>query len=190
MTPAAIGPNAILQTAHAIEAQGGRPLVERVFAAAGLLALLRDPPEKMVPQETAIALFQALRDTLAPDIAREVASDAGHRTGAYILANRIPAPARALLRVLPPRLATPLLLRAVAAHAWTFAGSGRVEVFAGNPARIEIHHNPLALSNCDWHRSVLETLFRALVAADCHVTETACCHTGAGACVFSISMGR
>src|SRR6056297_2835466 len=134
---ARVGPNAILQTAAALEAQGGRALARQVFDAAGLGALLDDPPAAMVPEAQAAALMRALHATLPPDTARRVSHDAGHRTGDYILQNRIPAPARALLRVLPARLAAPILLRAVAAHAWTFAGSGRVEIGAGRSAAVD-----------------------------------------------------
>jgi len=186
---ALVGPNAILQTAVALEAQGGRALARQVFDAAGLGALLEDPPAAMVPEAQAAALMRALHATLPPDTARRVSHDAGHRTGDYILQNRIPAPARALLRVLPARLAAPILLRAVAAHAWTFAGSGRVEIGAGRSARLLIHDNPLAMRGSDWHRAVLEVLFQRLVHPRARVRQSASCAEGARACVFEIGIG-
>lgn len=185
---ALVGPNAILQTAAALEAQGGRALARQVFEAAGLGALLDAPPAEMVPEEHAAALLRALHATLPPDTARRVSRDAGRRTGDYILQNRIPAPARALLRVLPARLAAPILLRAVAAHAWTFAGSGRVEIAQGRPARLMIHDNPLAVAGSDWHRAVLEELFRRLVHPRAAVRQAASSAEGARACVFEISL--
>ena len=185
-----VGPNAILQTAAALDAQGGRALARQVFAAAGLGALLDAPPEAMVPEAQAVALMRALHATLPPEAARRVSREAGRRTGAYILRHRIPAPARGLLRLLPARLAAPLLLRAVAAHAWTFAGSGRVEIAGGDPARLMIHDNPLAVRGSDWHRAVLEVLFQSLVHPRARVTQTASCATEAGACTFEIATGR
>ena len=187
MAVAVVGPNAILQTAAALEAQGGRPLARQVFDMAGLGALLDAPPADMVPERAAAALMRALADTLPPDAARGVSAEAGRRTGAYILRNRIPAPARAVLRLLPARLAAPLLLRAVAAHAWTFAGSGRVEIVSGRPARLMIRDNPLAVAGSDWHRAVLETLFQDLVHPRARVVQTACCATGDAACTFEIA---
>ena len=190
MTAAVVGPNAILQTAAALEAHGGRALVRRTFGVAGLAALIDSPPEAMVPQDMAASLFRAVEDTLPADGARQVAIDAGRRTGAYILHNRIPAPARLLLRVLPAGLAGPLLLRAVAAHAWTFAGSGRVAIHHGPPARLEIHDNPLAMARCDWHRAVLETLFRRLVHPGIAVTESTCRRDGVAVSVFEFRRAR
>ena len=185
-----VGPNAILQTAAALDAQGGRALTRRVFAAAGLGALLDAPPEAMVPEGQVAALMHALHATLPSDIARRVSRDAGRRTGDYILRHRIPAPARGMLRLLPARVAAPLLLRAVAAHAWTFAGSGRVEIVSARPARLMIHDNPLAVRGSDWHRAVLEGLFQSLVDPRAQVVQTASCAEGAGACIFEIVTGR
>jgi len=187
MAPAVVGPNAILQTAAALEAQGGRALARQVFDMAGLGALLDDPPAEMVPEEKAAALLRVLHAVLPPWIARRISREAGRRTGAYILQNRIPKPARAVLRLLPARLAAPLLLRAVAAHAWTFAGSGRVEIVSGSPAQLMIRDNPLAVAGSDWHRAVLETLFRDLVHPRARVVQTACCATGDAACTFEIA---
>ena len=184
-----VGPNAILQTAAALEAQGGRALARQVFDVAGLGALLDDPPEAMVPEREAAALMRALHATLPSGTAARVSRDAGRRTGEYILQNRVPAPARAVLWLLPARLAAPILLRAVAAHAWTFAGSGRVEIMAGRPARLMIHDNPLAVAGGDWHRAVLEVLFQRLVHPRATVRQSACSAEGARACVFEIGIG-
>jgi len=184
-----VGPNAILQTAAALEALGGRALARQVFDAAGLGAMLDDPPEAMVPEAQAAALLRAVHAVLPPETATRVSREAGRRTGEYILRNRIPAPARAVLRVLPARLAAPLLLRAISAHAWTFAGSGRVEIVPGREARLMIHDNPLAVAGSDWHRAVLEVLFRGLVHPGARVTQGACGAGGAGPCVFEIGIG-
>ncbi|MFB9151345.1 bacteriochlorophyll 4-vinyl reductase [Roseovarius ramblicola] len=185
---ARVGPNAILQTAAALEAQGGRALARQVFEVAGLGALVDDPPGSMVPEGQAAALMRALHATLPPDTAARVSYDAGRRTGDYILQNRIPAPARTLLRLLPARLAAPILLRAVAAHAWTFAGSGRIEIAPGRPVRLMIHDNPLAVAGSDWHRAALEVLFRRLVHPRAAVRQAASCAGGDGPCVFEISL--
>jgi divinyl protochlorophyllide a 8-vinyl-reductase len=186
---ARVGPNAILQTVAALEARGGRALAERVLGHAGCAGYLDAPPEEMIPEQAAAAVLRALPACLAPTEARAVARDAGARTGGYILRHRIPAPAQLLLRALPARLAAPILMRAMAAHAWTFAGSGQVRVEAGRPARILIHANPLAVPGCDWHCAVFETLFQRLVSAKCAVREVSCCARGAAACVFVIETG-
>lgn len=183
---ARVGPNAILQTAEALRARGGDALARQVFAAAGLAARLVTPPTEMVPEGEAARLHRACCRTLAPAEAEAAARDAGLRTAAYILRYRIPRPARWLLRALPPGLATRLLLAAIARHAWTFAGSGRVVVTPGRPAVIEIAANPLATPGCPWHRGVFEGLVRTLVDRGTEVRETACTARGAPACRFEI----
>ncbi|MBK5927407.1 bacteriochlorophyll 4-vinyl reductase [Rhodobaculum claviforme] len=185
-----IGPNAILQLLPVLEAEGGRALRDRMLAAAGLTA----PPSDagMMDEAPAAAMHQALRREL-PDRAPELARAAGLATGDYILAHRIPKPAQALLRRLPVPVAAWLLARAIAQHSWTFAGSGRFEVLSTRPLAFRILDNPVVRGEhadhaiCDWHCAVFERLFTTLVHPDYAVRETACCATGAPACVFEIT---
>ena len=184
-----VGPNAILQTVAALEARGGEALVERVLAHAGCARYLEAPPAEMIPEAEAAAVLRALPACLSPIEAAAVARDAGARTADYIMRHRIPKPAQLVLRALPARLASPLLLRAMAAHAWTFAGSGQVRVEPRRAARILVHANPLAVPGCDWHCAVFETLFRRLVSARSTVREVSCCARGAAECGFVIETG-
>jgi divinyl protochlorophyllide a 8-vinyl-reductase len=80
---------------------------------------------------------------LLPATANQVLEESGARTAAYVIRNRIPAPIRTLLRILPPRPAARLLLAAIARHSWTFAGAAAFSYqlrptptvrLAGNPA--------------------------------------------------------
>ena len=187
MTVAVIGPNAVIQLGEALRAAGLGRLAEDVFTAAGHQDWLAAAPEAMVPEGEVARLHAALW-SMAP-AAGELARDAGARTGDYILANRIPRPARMLLGILPPGLAELLLLKAITAHAWTFAGSGRFAVEAGTPARFAIHANPLARADgagrCIWHEAVLTRLWQQLVAPEAFVVETECGH-GTGACRFAV----
>lgn len=164
-----IGPNAVLQTEAALREAGGAALAERVFARAGLSHLLVEPPSEMIDQSIPRALFGALFEDLPRSQALQLAHRAGALTGQYILANRIPAPVRTLLRALPARFAAPLLLAAITRHAWTFAGSGVCTAEAGRPARITIRANPLAMPECAWHVGVFEVLFASLVSPHAQV---------------------
>lgn len=161
---AVIGPNAVLQTEAALVEAGGYPLAAKVFAAADLSQLLVDRPGEMIDEAIPKALFAALFATLPRHDALRLAHRAGELTGAYILRNRIPGPVSSLLKLLPARIAAPLLLRAICKHAWTFAGSGACSVKPGAPSRIEIQNNPLAMPGCAWHVGVFEVLFGALVS--------------------------
>lgn len=186
-----VGPNAVLQLAAALRAAGGEAQARRVFAAADLLPLLATPPERMVDQRVATRLNGALRETLPRGAAERIAVDAGRRTADYLLAHRIPRPARWAMRALPPRPAARLLLRAMTANAWTYAGTGRVRAHAGDPCVLEIRGNPLAQpGGCPWHRGVIERLFRALVFSDAELRHTSCCADGACACRFEITLTR
>jgi divinyl protochlorophyllide a 8-vinyl-reductase len=199
--PARIGPNAITRVAEALRQFGGRALAEAVFARAGLEHHLRTPPERMVDERDVIGLHHALRATLDVAEVDRIAREAGERTAAYLLAHRIPRPVQAVLRRLPAPLAARALLRAIGAHAWTFAGSGHFEASApgwraasrgGRPVRLALHDNPTCRGvrtespACAYHAAVFERLFATLVHPDARATETACSAAGGDACRFEV----
>lgn len=184
--PARIGPNAVLQVAAALRALEGEAAARRAFAACGLQTMLARPPAAMIDQRAAAALHRAVRETLPADRARAVAREAGRRTADYLIANRIPKAVATALRLCPPRIAVPLLIRAIGRNAWTFVGSGRMRARLGRPALIEIEDNPLAAAPCEWHAATFERLFQRLAAPGAAVRETACCGAGAPACRFEI----
>lgn len=181
-----VGPNAVIQLAAALREGFGEAVAERVFSQAGLAQSLIEPPAEMVDEAAVARLFRALFAALPAVQAERAAAEAGLRTARYLLANRIPGPARLALKTLPAPLAADFLLRAISRNAWTFAGSGQVRVHAGAPSVIEIQANPLAMPGCPWHIGVFEGLFRALVAPDASVYHPQCCFAGAAACRFEI----
>jgi divinyl protochlorophyllide a 8-vinyl-reductase len=206
-----IGPNAVTRLAEALDELAGAPVTDAVFGAAGLLRYRQAPPSTMVDEAVVTALHAALRNSLAPTDAATVALRAGSLTGEYLLANRIPAPVRALLRALPAPWAARLLVRAMAQHAWTFAGSGafsavvlsgrsgsvvtaRPEAGSGHPRlRLAVSNCPLCRGAtapapvCDYFAATFERLFTALVSSSATVRETDCQATGASACRFEVS---
>lgn len=186
-TPARIGPNAVTQLAAALGARAAP-----VFAAAGRSAWLECPPEAMLEEAPVARLHQALRAALPADEAALLLAEAGRRTADYLLAHRIPRPAQRVLRALPPRPAAWLLLRAIRAHAWTFAGSGRFAARAGNPTVVTLHANPFCAREhalhpvCAWHAAVFQRLFHALVSPGACAVETRCCAQGDASCRFEL----
>lgn len=187
-TQGVIGPNAILQLVPVLERAGGPGMVRHLMDVAGVRAL--PDGSQMIPETQAGALHRALRAEY-PDQAPALAAEAGRLTAEYILAHRIPRPAQRILRVLPARMAAPLLSRAIASHAWTFAGSGAFH--ARSPWRFQITANPVIRGEhstaplCSWHAAVFQGLYRALVAPDCTCEEIRCAAQGGGdTCSFSI----
>lgn len=184
-----VGPNAVIQLAEALRAAPDSVgAAERVFGQAGFPRFLRSPPSDMIDEAIPARLFAALWRELPSARAAAIAHDAGRRTGAYVLANRIPSAARFILRSLPPRLAAPLLLKAIRKHAWTFAGSGTCRVAAGRPSVITIEHNPLAMPGGAWHVGVFECLFRALVSTRAIVRYADDPSAGVPICRFEIDI--
>ena len=187
-----IGPNAIIQTAEALRLLLGEEAARRVFAAARLEAHLAAPPADMVDEAEVTRLCRALRTVLDDDAARAVSTKAGQLTAAYLLAHRIPSAAQRVLRLLPARLASRALTRAISAHAWTFAGTGIFTARPGRPTIYEISHCPLCRGHhgdhavCDFYAATFETLFKTLVHRDARAREIACQATGAAACRFEI----
>lgn len=214
MSPAAaegrIGPNAVTRLAEALDELHGPRATDAVFGAAGLLRYRRAPPSAMVDEDAVTALHAALRRTLAPQDAAAVARRAGALTGDYLLAHRIPALVGALLRALPASWAARLLVRAMAQHAWTFAGSGAFGAVAvssppgttaGSPSNaghgrprlhLAVSDCPLCRGNtapapvCDYFAATFERLFSSLVSRSARVQETDCQATGGTACRFEV----
>lgn len=186
-----VGPNAVIQLAAALRAgpaEIGTGTVERVFTRAGFSRLLVSPPDAMIDEAIPARLFEALWRELPAHQASAIAHDAGRRTGAYVLANRIPAAVRRVLNLLPRLLASRLLLKSIEKNAWTFAGSGDCSTTPGNPAIIAIANNPLAMPGCVWHVGVFECLFRALVSRQARVRHADCRIEGAPVCQFEIDI--
>lgn len=198
---ARVGPNAVTRLAEALVARHGQRLAWLVFAKAGQLGLLREPPASMVEEPVVTALHASLRHHLLPVEAAQVAADAGRMTADYLLAYRIPRPVQWLLRRLPPPLAARVLVGAIRRHAWTFAGSGRFTAHFGPPFQRRGLRPPLYLSIagcplchgaasvlpvCDYYAATFQRLFRVLVAARTVVVETCCEASGATHCGFEV----
>jgi divinyl protochlorophyllide a 8-vinyl-reductase len=191
-----IGPNAITRVAQALRVEIGDPATRAVFARAALDDRLDEPPTAMVDEAEVRRLHVVLLDAVGAPRAARVARAAGALTGDYLLAHRIPGPAQAVLRRLPAVLAERMLLAAVGRHAWTFAGSGRFAATPGSPTVVTLADNPLCRGvvsdapSCHYHAATFERLWRALVAPDIRVVETACCACGAPACRFEFRRAR
>lgn len=193
---ALVGPNAVTRLAEALRAQAGEAVTQRVFRAIGRGAWLAAPPAAMLAAEEVARLHRAVRDNFSPGGSAAVLADAGRRTGAYLLAHRIPRPARWLLPRLPRLLATRVLLTALRRNAWTFGAENRFTATGGARPVLTIAANPLCATPgrepgdacvCAWHEAVFETLFRALVSPAARVREVACLARGDATCRFEVT---
>lgn len=188
---ARIGPNSLIQTGQALSALFGDETARMIFDRAGSGHRYADPPGTMLDEREPQRLFAALCDTLSGQDAARVLAEAGHRTGHYLLANRIPKPARWLLPRLPSVISARLLVRAISAHAWTFAGSGRfsgeVEGWRQPVIHLAIKANPLATPGCPWHGAVFERLFATLTATQVSVLHPSCQAKGNDCCEWTVT---
>ena len=126
-----IGPNAVIQLVAALKAADLESRLAPVFQKAGVAAWLDAPPSVMVDACPVGELHRAIRTSLPLDRAAALMADAGRRTADYLLGARIPRPVQVVLKLLPPRLAAMVLVAAIRAHAWTFAGAGRFTAALG-----------------------------------------------------------
>ncbi|TVP47651.1 MAG: bacteriochlorophyll 4-vinyl reductase [Gemmatimonadales bacterium] len=167
---ARIGPNALIQTARALEALYGVAEARRLLRLGGMQTLSDHDPRDMQDERDFFRLVTFLEGVLPRREVAAVLGDAGRRTGAYVLANRIPGAARLGLRMLPRSLRLRLTLSAMAEHAWTFAGSGTfafetrphptLRLAHGIPARTIPDPAPLHA----FYRGAFEVLLRGMVA--------------------------
>ncbi len=190
---ARIGPNAIIQTVGALEEERGPQETRRFLGRIGRGDLAERLPTTMVDELAFISLIGALRADMGVEAAGRILARSGERTAAYLLANRIPAPARAVLPLLPRRLGLSLLLRAIAGHAWTFAGGGRFSYSVdGKGAILRLGSCPecrgLAAGEplCRYYEHCFEALLRPLIDRRLSVREVACAAAGGEACVFEV----
>lgn len=188
---ARIGPNSLIQTGLALSALFGDGTARMIFDQAGIGHRYADPPGTMIDEREPQRLFAVLCDTLSDRDATRVLAEAGHRTGQYLLANRIPKQACRVLPHLPAAITARLLVRAISAHAWTFAGSGRFSGEVRGWRRPVIHlaikANPLATPGCPWHSAVFERLFATLTATRVSVLHPRCQAKGYDCCEWTIT---
>lgn len=189
--PARIGPNAIIQTYHALAAHDGEAVARRVL----LEATARTPdtlPGEMVDEREAIAIVHRVRQLLEEEGAAAVLRDAGARTARYLLDHRIPRPAQAIMTWSPAGLAFRFLATAMARHAWTFAGSGRFEWATEPRTVLRIHDSPMcrdvrtSRAICDFYTGTFDTLVATLVSPRLGVREVRCGAMGDPCCEFAV----
>lgn len=184
-----IGPNAVIRLAEALRLLAPLQL-EEVFAAAGLADWAHHPPREMVPETDVCRLHAALRGLVGEARARDISRRAGHLTGDYLLQYRIPPAARRVFHLLPRPIASGMLVAAIRRNAWTFAGTGTLQVAGWRPLALEIADCPLCRGHrtqspcCGFYAATFEQLFRSLVAPDFRFEETACMALGAPSCRF------
>lgn len=188
---ARIGPNAIIQTVRALREQYGAD-AEAMLTRAGRPELCTQLPAEMIDEQEFIELIQALRGQIGVEAMGALLARAGAYTGDYILAHRIPRPAQIVLRLLPPRPALSLLLRAIKQHAWTFVGSGQFSYWRDRTMRLQIvncvecRDVQAAGPICAFYQGAFERLIRVLVKPRACVYEVACAAHGDAACVFEV----
>lgn len=179
--------------AEALTARHGACVCHAVFAAAGQAHHLDHPPRGMIEDVAVARLHRALVARLGPRGAGEIGAEAGRLTASYLLANRIPRAAQRLLRLLPGRIAAAILVRAVARHAWTFAGSGRFSFRFGDGLTLRLAGGPvcrlLATGEpaCHFYAATFQRVFASVLGARTRVSELRCESAGAPACEFSVS---
>jgi divinyl protochlorophyllide a 8-vinyl-reductase len=177
-----------MRTLQAVEEHYGPETASELHRRAALPAHRWD---RLIPEAWFLDVIRELRAMLPRDEAEDMLRRAGALTGEYVRENRIPAPFRRLLAILPSRWAVPLLLRAFRRHAWTFAGSGRFRFEGRHPSILILEGPPTCRSrggparSGSYYEAAFETLL-ALAAPGIRVREVACHAAGDPACRFEL----
>ncbi len=187
---ALIGPNALIQMVEALRIVWGPQETRALLGSLGLGHYADTPPQRMLPQEEVAALHARLHGLVDTQTFKAITREAGLRTADYLLANRIPRPVQWILKRLPDAIAARVLCRAIARHAWTFAGSGNFS-YAWTPRLVfRLRGNPLCkriasdVPVCDYYAATFERIFRTIVNDNWRVVELQCEANGALMCEF------
>ena len=165
-----IGPNALIQTVHVLQAQASPDEVAAVLHACGLERLLTEMPSTMVDEQEFFDLADTLAAQRGATETQAILREAGRLTGDYLLAHRIPRPFQRLLHLLPRRAAMKLLMTAIRKHAWTFVGSGDFTYTLGRRPQLTIACSSNVTSAvCGFYGGTFERLFQTLVDAEAQV---------------------
>jgi divinyl protochlorophyllide a 8-vinyl-reductase len=190
---ARIGPNAIIQVVGVLRDRFSLSFAEAVLRDATPYTMDTMPTE-MVDEREAQAVVQALVERVGPGTATPVLREAGHRTAVYLMAHRIPVVAQLLMRALPERLGLRLLLHAMSANAWTFAGSGQFDVVRGATGTELVFHDCAMCRNmreqqpmCDFYAGTFERLIGTLISPSVSVVEVECLAQGGSVCRFQLT---
>jgi divinyl protochlorophyllide a 8-vinyl-reductase len=188
---AQIGPNALIQMVEALRIVWGPEQTRSLLVSLGLSHYADVPPQRMLPQEEVAALHTRLHGMVDSQTFKSITYEAGLRTADYLLANRIPRPVQWVLKRLPDAIAARILCRAIAKHAWTFAGSGEFS-YAWTPRLVfRLRGNPLCgsihseIPVCDYYAATFERIFRVIVNDDWRVHELQCEASGGALCEFA-----
>ncbi|UAB77598.1 bacteriochlorophyll 4-vinyl reductase [Erythrobacter sp. SCSIO 43205] len=188
---AQIGPHALIHAVEVMRELLDQDAVAAVFSNAQIDAV--PTGDAMVSEVDALRLHRWLA-AREPFACFEIAGEAAKRTGDYIIAHRIPKLAARVLKILPARLAAPLLMRAISRHAWTFVGAGRFTFTGGWRFRIDRRAagdaTLPAQSLFHWYAGVFERLYQRLIAPDCHCEVRGCDEAELEMCDYLITRSR
>ena len=190
---ARIGPNAIIQTIAVLRDRYGTLVASDLLLRATGRGL-NDLPSRMVDEAEVRELVALCLERIGAARTRDVLREAGDRTACYLLDNRIPRVVQWLLRALPARPALRLLARAMAQHAWTFAGSGKFVFTAAATPTFAIRDCPLcrgltlSTPGCDFYTGTFERLLDTLVRHGTRVTQVESAASGGCCCRYAVRL--
>ncbi|MEI7772852.1 MAG: bacteriochlorophyll 4-vinyl reductase [Chloroflexales bacterium] len=193
MSAARIGPNAIIQTIASLREVYG-PDELRALLAGDAEGYLSHLPHEMIPEAEFHVLVELLTARLGAERAGEILHRAGERTADYVRANRIPAPIRTVLGLLPAPLSLRLLLPAISKHAWTFVGSGVFSFSIGRTPSVSIGRSVsqdtsgIASVLCRYYYGAFTQMLRRVVNSRISLREVACQARSGSACVYQIEI--
>jgi divinyl protochlorophyllide a 8-vinyl-reductase len=193
MPAARIGPNSIIQTV-AVLREVFTPDELRALLTGETAGYLSHLPHEMIPEVQFHELVDLLTAQLGVERAGEILYRSGELTADYVRANRIPAPIRTVLALLPAPISLRVFLPAISKHAWTFAGSGAFHFSIGRTPLVSIGKSvnrdtsKIAAVLCRYYCGAFTQMLRRVVSSRINLREVACQARSGSACVYQIVM--
>jgi divinyl protochlorophyllide a 8-vinyl-reductase len=186
---ARIGPNAIIQTVHALYDSYGEQQAAALLQQGGQAHLIDNLPTEMIDEAAFHSLVHTLVVQTGAEQARMLLHDAGQRTAQYLLKHRIPSFFQRLVRLLPPRPGFKLLFWGIGKHAWTFVGSGTFHFQANHHPTIHVRVTyPSDSAVAQFYGGTFTHLMHALIDQRITVQTNTSNSAGAIDCTYTLTL--
>ena len=152
----------ILLLMKQIDRSLGRDLLIQIMITADLFHFMEDPPQRMVNEADASALFRTAALLTPENKKTRLFAAAGVQSARHLMRHRFRSSLPDIAGLLPKVLVSSVLASSLSHHAWYFIPSARFHYRFRPTLELKLHDNPLPSPNGLWHLAFFDTIYRAI----------------------------